>query len=113
MNIYTDYLTQVILNILNNAVDILIEADKEDSLIRLSVEVIDDNILIYIRDSGSGIPEENIEYIFEPYFSTKGNNGTGLGLYMSQMIIEKQFHGSINVELSDSGTMFSIQILKV
>jgi len=107
---YANELIQVVLNLLNNAVDALSELDKERLIVEISAEKEDEYIVIYVKDNGAGINEENIHHIFEPYFSTKGKNGTGLGLYMSQMIIEKQFNGVINVQSSEKGSEFSVKI---
>ena len=109
---YTNELLQVILNLLNNAIDVLREFKKEDAEVVLSVFSEAENIIIHVQDNAKGIDERDLPHIFEPYFSTKGKNGTGLGLYMSQMIIEKQFRGSIAVETSKSGSIFSIKIPK-
>jgi signal transduction histidine kinase len=109
---YINELIQVILNLINNAIDHFIEIDKKNPKLRIDIEDMGSSILLFISDNGNGISSENIEHIFEPYFSTKGKNGTGLGLYMSQMIIEKQFHGDIRVKSSEYGTTFIIEISK-
>ena len=66
------------------------------------------SISLVIRDSGGGIPQEIIGKIFEPYFSTKSKNGTGLGLYMAKMIIDKHTDGKISVRNTDEGAEFTI-----
>ena len=71
-----------------------------------------DWFIIEISDNGGGVDNKIIDNIFDPYFSTKGKNGTGLGLYMSQMIVEKQFGGHIKVEPSKDGTLVIVEILK-
>ena len=66
-----------------------------------------------IRDNGGGIDSEIIERIFDPYFTTKFEaQGTGLGLYMSKMIIEKNMSGYLNVSSSKEGTSFIIKFPK-
>ncbi len=109
---YVNELLQVILNILNNAIDVLTEREVLNPKVILKIENKENKIKIYIQDNGGGISEENLSRIFEPYFSTKGKNGTGLGLYMSQMIIEKQFGGEIKVENSSKGATFAVEIPK-
>jgi len=109
---YINELIQVILNILNNAVDAHNENKVNNPVVNLSVKEIDNSILINITDNAGGIEDENLPKLFEPYFSTKGKNGTGLGLYMSQMIIQKQFRGDISVETSSTGSTFIIKIPK-
>jgi signal transduction histidine kinase len=110
---YMNELIQVILNILNNAIDALILSEIKNPAIVISVEEKKDTLVIIIKDNADGIKEEDVSKIFEPYFSTKGKNGTGLGLYMSQMIIEKQFFGKIDVISSNRGSYFSVEIKKV
>ena len=112
IKVYANELIQVVLNLINNAIDSLSTVTKENKFIHLHVSRKDENISIFIEDNGAGISAENIEKLFEPYFSTKGKNGTGLGLYMSKMIIEKQFFGSIKVESLNEKTCFVIQIPK-
>jgi signal transduction histidine kinase len=109
---YINELIQVVLNLMNNALDVLIEGKSENPLILLSVQEKENTIQICIKDNGSGISDENLPHIFEPYFSTKGKNGTGIGLYLSQMIIQKQFNGVIDVQTSKEGTAFIVEIPK-
>jgi len=113
VKIYMNEFIQVVLNIINNAIDAFNGLDRDKCFIDLSVKENNDNVEIYIQDNASGISPENMSKLFEPYFSTKGKNGTGLGLYMSQMIIQKQFGGVIRVKSSKDGTTFIIEINKV
>jgi len=112
VEIYMNELIQVILNLLNNAIDALSELSYDELKIDVRVEEKENNVLIFVSDNAKGIDEESLSKIFEPYFSTKGRNGTGLGLYMSQMIIQKQFNGEISVESSNKGSTFIVKILK-
>jgi signal transduction histidine kinase len=109
---YPSEFIQVVLNILNNAIDVLHTSKVQNPTIWIDVESNDRKILVHISDNAGGIQEDVIEQIFEPYFSTKGKNGTGLGLYMSQMIVQKQFSGQIDVKNTEDGTMFSIKVPK-
>ena len=113
VNVYLNELIQVILNLLNNAIDALSNLDSRKPKLHLDIEERDKNILISISDNALGIKKDNLSRIFEPYFSTKGKNGTGLGLYMSQMIIQKQFNGKIEVQSSKEGSTFTINIPKI
>jgi len=110
MEVYQNELIQVLLNILNNAIDAYILIEKEEKTIEVYAKKEDDTLVICIKDEAGGIKAENIHKLFEPYFSTKGKNGTGLGLYMSQMIIEKQFNGKIEVDSFESTSKFTIKI---
>ncbi len=110
---YLNELIQIILNIVNNAIDALVAHNIENPHIIISVEEKRENIVIIIEDNAGGIKEEDITRIFEPYYSTKGKNGTGLGLYMSQMLVQKQFNGNIDVVSSNKGSFFSVEIQKV
>lgn len=99
---YKNAFSQVILNIIKNAEDVLLERAILPKLIRIDMERIDDDgvdcAMVSIVDNGGGIQLENIEKVFEPYFTTKHKSvGTGIGLYMSKQIIEKQMNGRIEV----------------
>ena len=97
---YKNELIQAIINILNNAKDILKMSDKK-KLLFIKAKQNKDVVIIEIQDSGGGIKKELIDKIFEPYFTTKHQNqGTGIGLYMTKQIIEKNIGGKIEVENS-------------
>jgi len=91
-------MSQVILNILNNAKDILNEKNIEDKIVSIIVVEKKKNYEIAIYDNGKGVPKEIINKIFEPYFTTKHKSqGTGIGLFMSNEIICKHFDGVLKV----------------
>ncbi len=110
---YQNEFVQVLLNILNNAIDVLVFDQVRNPNIKISVTHIEDELIIKIQDNARGIHFDDMTKIFDPYFSTKGKNGTGLGLYMSQMIVQKQFNGNIDVESSGNGAVFSIRVQKI
>jgi len=111
--IHENEFMQVILNILNNAKEQLILKQKENAKINITTYTIGDDVFIEIQDNAGGICEENINNIFNPYFSTKlEKNGTGLGLYMSKIIINDYHDGSLSVKNIDDGVMFTIRISK-
>ncbi len=106
--------TQVIINIINNAKDQLVLKNIENPMIKINSCVQRDKLYINISDNAGGIDEEKLDKIFDPYYSTKlEKNGTGLGLYMSKVIIKDYHHGDIYAKNSDSGAIFTIRIKKV
>jgi len=111
---YENELGQAILNILNNAKDILIEKNIDVKKIRIIIEEYAGEIVISIWDNAGGIPIEIIEKIFDPYFSTKvEKNGTGLGLYMTKMIIEEHMQGKVTVSNIENGALFEIALKEI
>ena len=104
---YDNELIQVVLNILKNSQDAFDEKQIKNASITISTY--EDSILIC--DNAGGIADNIIDHIFEVYFSTKSEkNGTGLGLYMSKIIIEKHHNGNLSVKNVDNGVCFKIQI---
>lgn len=103
--------SQVLLNILNNARDQLIEVGRKDPCIDIRT-VFDNGLSVTtVHDNGGGIPDDVIDRVFDPYFTTKvQGKGTGIGLYMSKMIIEKHMGGSLTVRNKDGGAEFRIEI---
>ena len=110
---YTNELIQSIINILNNAIDILIQRKIKDPEISIWCDSSDVDVTIYIEDNGGGIKDDIIHKVFEPYVSSKSKNGTGLGLYMSKMIVDQHIGGPLNVKNSSKGALFSIAIPKI
>ncbi|OHB30815.1 MAG: hypothetical protein A2X79_03800 [Desulfuromonadaceae bacterium GWB2_53_15] len=102
---------QALLNILNNAKDVLIECKTDDPLISIRIFRDNDRSIVTIRDNGGGIKEDILPKIFDPYFTTKGlGNGTGIGLYMSKAIIEKNMAGRLSAYNAGGGAEFRIEI---
>ena len=106
-NGYRGEYQQVILNLISNAKDALVENKVKNPTI--IIELKKDSICV--RDNAGGINEEIIHRIFEPYFSTKEEGaGSGIGLYISKMIIEGNMGGSLSVENIPDGALFCIHL---
>lgn len=103
-------LKHVLLNILANAKDVLSTDNIDNKFIKIQVSQDSNFIKIEIEDSGGGIEENIIEHIFEPYFTTKDKNGTGIGLYMSKEIVDNHLSGRLNVANSINGAIFTIEL---
>ena len=107
----TNELSQVFINLLQNAKDAFRQRGIRDRRIAVRIYRDGDEAVAEVNDNAGGIEPHVIERIFEPYFTTKhAAQGTGLGLFMSKMIIEKSFGGSIEVENIDHGVRFSIRL---
>jgi PAS domain S-box-containing protein len=103
---YANEYSQVLLNILLNAKDAL-----EGRLAQRKVSIAIRGSEVVISDNGGGIPEEIIGKVFDPYFTTKGPKaGTGVGLFMSKNIIEKNMGGRLSVRNTEEGAEFRIEI---
>ena len=104
-------LEQVLINILNNAKDALNQNNIEEKKICIEIVKKEDEVIIYILDNAGGVPEHIKDKIFEPYFTTKeSKGGTGVGLYMSKLIIENHFQGKLEFINEDMGAKFIITI---
>ena len=111
LNLYTNELMQVILNIFQNSNDNFTINNSNDKKIWISTKDKDGYSSIEICDNGGGIAPEIIDKIFDPYFSTKNEkNGTGLGLYMSKIIIQDHLKGDISVKNKNNGVCFMIKL---
>ena len=95
---YETELIQVLINILNNSKDALSLLENQERLIFIDVLKENGKAFIKIKDNAGGIPDNILNQIFEPYFTTKHQSqGTGIGLYMCQEIIYKHMHGHIDI----------------
>jgi len=112
IKIYPHEMLQVLLNIITNAKDALKTKSPENPYINISVIEEEANIKTIICDNAGGIPEEILDKISVPYFTTKEETGTGLGLYMSKAIVEKHHGGSIEWMNKDDGACFIITLPK-
>ncbi|AXX90284.1 histidine kinase [Arcobacter suis] len=108
---YPTEFAQVILNLLSNAKDILVEKEIKNPRIDMSIDSKGVLSIITIKDNAGGIDEKNQELIFDPYYSTKDSSkGTGLGLYISKLIIERNMGGELSVYNDEEGAVFKIII---
>ena len=106
---YPNELQQVVLVMLNNAKEVLLSRQTLNAEIKITVERYEDTFCISINDNAGGIEDEIIDKVFDPYFTTKHQSqGTGLGLYISKMIVEESMKGHLSVHNSEQGACFSI-----
>ena len=108
----------VILNLVNNARDAIIEknargatGESERGLLSFDFYSAHDKVIINVSDNGGGIPPEAMGSIFSPYFTTKDPaKGTGLGLYMSKVIVEDHMQGKLSAENAEKGAIFTVEL---
>lgn len=100
---------QVLLNLINNAKDVLLERNCANPVITVTLYRDGDNALVTVSDNGGGIDETIIDKVFDPFFTTKGQGkGSGIGLYLSTIIITEHFGGTLTVANRDGGAQFTI-----
>ena len=110
--IENEYL-QVLLIILNNALDNFQIKETIDPMINITLQNDSNTLTLIIQDNGGGILKENIEKVFDPYFTTKfKKEGSGLGLYLAKTIIEESMYGKLAVEVVNNHTKFLITLNK-
>ncbi len=107
---YPSELVQIFMNLLNNAVDAIAENRSSEREVVMDTTSNAKTVTVVVEDSGGGIDPAVITKIFEPYFSTKSKNGTGLGLYMAKMIIENHMGGTIRAENGTRGARFTLTL---
>jgi len=111
VNGFQNEYAQVVLNILINARDVLVEREIVDPRVTITIFNEDDCAVVTVADNAGGVPEEIIDKIFDPYFTTKGpHQGTGVGLFMSKTIIEKNMGGRLTVCNTANGAEFRIEV---
>ncbi|MEO5358403.1 MAG: DUF3365 domain-containing protein [Nitrospirae bacterium YQR-1] len=110
---YPQDLSQSMINIITNSVEIFRERNIENGFIRITLHKAakNDKAVIAISDNGGGITNDIMDKIFDPYFTTKfKSKGTGLGLYLTKAIIEKEMNGTLSVGNTEDGAEFIIEI---
>ncbi len=110
---YENELIQSIIILLSNSIEVLKHRGIQEKHIDITCHTIANNLNINIEDNAGGIEKENIKHIFDPYFTTKkGTGGTGLGLYIANIIIEQNMQGTLTVSNTKKGAKFEISIPK-
>ncbi|MBF0339147.1 MAG: PAS domain S-box protein [Nitrospirae bacterium] len=113
---YKNQLAHVLLNLITNAKDAII-ARKEKGLLTtegmISIDCYKDGrtLRLEVSDNGGGIADDILDKVFDPYFSTKGDKGTGIGLYMSRVIVEESLGGKISARTIDGGSVFTLEFI--
>ena len=107
---YPNEYSQVILNILSNAMDALLSSKTVNPQVIITTKVEDGRSVVTISDNAGGIPDEIIYKIFDPLFTTKGPKGSGIGLFMSKYIIERNMNGLLKVRNNEVGAEFFIKV---
>ncbi len=105
---YPNEIKQVVLNLVKNSEDVLTERGVENPRIDIEAGFEDGMHYLQVRDNGGGVDPAILGRIFEPDFSTKDEKGTGIGLYMSKIIVEEHCGGELRVENSKEGAVFTI-----
>ncbi|WP_022852042.1 PAS domain S-box protein [Limisalsivibrio acetivorans] len=112
---YPNEFKQVVLNLVTNskdAINDLRNSSKEfetiEGVVTIDVGSENGHIVVTISDNGGGIPEESLKNLFSPYYTTKGEQGTGIGLYMANTIITKKMNGEIEAYNNGKGAVFKI-----
>lgn len=108
---YPSEYTQVLLNIINNAVDALKNTPAEHPELWITLDTDSGRSRVVVRDNAGGIADDVLPRVFDPYFTTKPlGEGTGIGLYMAKIIVEKNLGGKLTVCNRDQGAEFTILV---
>ena len=111
MKTYPNEIRQVLLNLLKNSEEAIEEKGIDKGKIWMRARKREGRTYISIEDNAGGIAEDILGKLFEPYFSTKTKkDGTGLGLYMSRMIIKERCRGNIKVSNKNAGACFELSL---
>jgi two-component system, sensor histidine kinase and response regulator len=102
-------LDQVILNIINNAIDAFKEREIKNKEINITVLSKSAYTILIIEDNAGGVNLESLEKLFDPYYTTK-SYGTGTGLYMVKLVIKNSFEGDLKVNNSEKGLRYIIAL---
>ncbi|MGD9786547.1 MAG: sensor histidine kinase [Sulfuricellaceae bacterium] len=104
---FSNQYSQALLNILSNAKDLLKERQVANGRVTVHLTATTEEVRLAVEDNAGGIAPEVMDKIFDPYFTTR-EKGTGIGLYMTKMIVEKNLDGKILVQNTDQGAKFTL-----
>lgn len=104
--------SQVIINLLANAKDELVNRDIKEPKIILRIAEVDNNSVVEVEDNAGGIQIEPMQKVFEPFYTKDKINGTGMGLFMSKLIVENNMNGRLLVKNGEKGAKFIIVVPK-
>lgn len=107
---YPNEIKHVFLNLINNALEACGQNKTKKPVVNIEIQKQDNKTVITISDNGGGIQETIMEKLFEPYNTSKGEAGTGIGLMLVKTIIEEHHKGSITAKNTDTGAEFRIEL---
>jgi len=107
---YQNEYSQVLINIISNAKDVLIQREIENGIIEVKVYQKDDECITEILDNAGGISKKYMDDIFKPFMTFEKKDGTGIGLFMSKLIVENNMNGSLSAENDKDGAKFIIKL---
>jgi signal transduction histidine kinase len=114
INGYPNEFKHVLMNLINNAKDAILERKaKEDCRAQITIRISEKagKVIVDVRDTGGGIPDGIMNKIFDPYFTTKDEGtGTGIGLYISKTMIERNMGGQLTAKNWEEGAEFRIEV---
>jgi signal transduction histidine kinase len=98
------------MNLLTNAKEAILESKNSDKgVIIINIYRKDDNTFVTVTDNGGGIPEDKKDKMFNRFFTTKGEKGTGIGLYLVKKLMEEHFGGKVSFSNTDAGASFTLK----
>jgi signal transduction histidine kinase len=103
---------QVLINLITNSQEVLLDRRVDDPWILFRLHESGGKLFLSVTDNGGGIEKDEYEKIFERNFTTKAN-GSGLGLYMSRLVIEKHWGGTLEFRPGEDGAIFEITLTPV
>lgn len=109
---YKNEYSQVLINIINNAKDELISRKIENPYIKITIFEKDNLVYTQIEDNAGGIKVNPIDKVFEPFFTFEKQNGSGIGLFMSKLIVEQNMQGILKASNKNDGAFFEIRLPK-
>jgi signal transduction histidine kinase len=113
---YPNEFKQSLLNLVSNALDAVLATQAPpgaNGCVVISLSAPAGQVVIEVQDDGCGIAPEHASRVFDPYFTTKsGDQGTGIGLYMTRLIIEESMAGQLNFTSDGQGTCFRITLAR-
>lgn len=112
MSGYKNEYSQVLINIINNAKEVLVQRKIDNPKIRITITENKNEIITKIEDNAGGIKITPIEKVFDPFFTYQKINGSGIGLFMSKLIIENNMNGKLEVSNNNQGAVFTVIIPK-
>lgn len=103
-------LLQCFILVLQNSIEAFETQSTQEPQLHIYFKQKKELVLLSIKDNAGGVPEQHLKKVFEPYFSTKSLNGSGLGLFIVHAIVAEKLHGSISVENTRDGLLLQLQL---